>query len=151
MAVCRGPDQGSRSSGSRTPHCCPLEGMVAQTLGMTFVRRKLAGRREDAESHRNNDWWSLHWWRDLKIGGQAQKAKGVWGLKKKSRKYQMENWDLFLAKFCTAMTVPIAWGWTECLERAHMERIRSVSEVQWALRRGSFKSTVTGFALCPMS
>lgn len=63
----------------------------------------------------------------------------------------MENWDLFLARFCTAMTVPIVWGWTECLERAHMERIRSVSEVQWALRRGSFKSTVTGFALCPMS
>lgn len=32
-----------------------------------------------------------------------------------------------------------------------MERIRSVSEDQWALKRGVLKSPVIGFALCPMN
>lgn len=53
----------------------------------------------------------------------------------------MENWDRFVARFCTVTTVPVAWGRTEWLERAHMEGIRSVFEAHWDLRGGSFKKS----------
>lgn len=43
----------------------------------------------------------------------GSKGQGSVGLKKKKKlgkKNQMENWDGFVVRFCTATTVPIAWG-----------------------------------------
>lgn len=60
----------------------------------------------------------------------------------------MENWDRSVARFRTAATVPVTWGWTEWLERAHIAESGQCLKPSGLLKGQFLKSPVIGFALC---